>query len=666
MKNRLKVQLVQINNSYSNQYYIPYVAGILETMVRNTEELAGAVKFGETVFRCEPPELLADRIGKIDILGVSCYVWNWRMSLAVAEAVRRRNPNALIILGGPHVPDPKHDKAFLDNNPVVDIAVHGEGEKTFVELLKAIKNNVSFGDIDGISFRDPDTHKVVQTPARTRMRQLTELPSPYIEGIFDNLIKRHSDFEWMAIWETNRGCPFSCTYCDWGSATASKVIEFDLERLNEEIDWFSANKIRYIFCADANFGIRKRDIEIANTLVAAKKKYGYPKDFRVCFTKNSTNKIFNVATIFHDAGMLRGVSLSMQSLNDNVLQSIRRDNIDLSVFRDLQSRYNQANVSTFTELILGLPGETYETFVDGIDDLLNNGQHSQILIYNCTVMPNAEMGNPDYQAKHGIQTVEIPIFALHSIPADPNDSVVEREDIVVETNMMSRNDWRRMYHFGWGSQLFHTLGLLQGTAITLHYAYGVRYQDLYQGLLNYATERPETLIGREIIELDLVLDRVLAGIGFDQILPDFSDITWPPEEASLLRLSRDFGRFYDEVREFLLDFTEKEGIDIDPVLIDDMLTYQRAVLVDPFAVGNQKLTLSANLPECIAQWRIGNDAKLNRANHHYLVQRTVEYGGNIRDYAKFTVWYGRKGGKYLLPIEQYEGSKATAASVVVE
>jgi len=651
MTRPLAVQLVQINNNYSNQYYIPFSAGVLTAVVKQTPELIDAFDFREFVFKRERPELIAERIGQADILGVSCYVWNWRLSVAVAEAVRRSNPNALIIFGGPHVPDPKHDAEFLNKYPFIDVAVHGEGERAFVDLLQAARSSASLEGIAGTSFRDRATGRISIGPGRPRMRDLSGLPSPYLNNVFEGLIANYPDQEWMAIWETNRGCPFSCTFCDWGSATASKVIEFEWSRLISEIDWFSAHRVRYIFCADANFGIRKRDREIANALVSAKKKHGYPQDFRVCFTKNSTDKIFDLATIFHNGEMLRGVSLSMQSLSEPVLESIKRDNIDLGVFKELQARYNASNVSTFTELILGLPSETYESFVNGIDQLLNNGQHSQILIYNCTVMPNAEVGDPAYMRKHGIKTVEIPMFVMHGIPGRLDDPMIEKEEIIVETATMSRSDWRRMYRFGWATQLFHTLGLLQGTAIILHHGFGVHYRDLYLSLLDFAENRPDSIIGREIAGLERLLDRVLAGIGFDQVLPNFSDVTWPAEEASLLRLSLNLDAFYAEIREFLRRFVAERTIKIDDRMLDDLLTYQRAVIVDPVSVGDTLLTLSANIPDAGASWRAGREATLVPGEYRYRVRRTVEYGGDTRAYAKHTVWYGRKGGKYLLPVE---------------
>ena len=85
--------------------------------------------------------------------------------------------------------------------------------------------------------------------------------------------------------ETNRGCPFQCTFCDWGSATAAKVTKFEQERLDAELQWMADRKIQYVFVCDANFGIQKRDVEIAESVAKIKQKTGYPHGFSVQIPK---------------------------------------------------------------------------------------------------------------------------------------------------------------------------------------------------------------------------------------------------------------------------------------------------------------------------------------------------------------------------------------------
>ena len=105
-----------------------------------------------------------------------------------------------------------------------------------------------------------------------RIRELECIPSPYLSGSFDRLIEAYPENEWLILWETNRGCPFQCTFCDWGSATKTKVRKWDMDKLFEEIEWFADNKIPYIDCCDANFGIfTDRDLSLAKKLSSEKK-----------------------------------------------------------------------------------------------------------------------------------------------------------------------------------------------------------------------------------------------------------------------------------------------------------------------------------------------------------------------------------------------------------
>ena len=102
------------------------------------------------------------------------------------------------------------------------------------------------------------------------MHDYSIIPSPYLEGTFEDLFRKY-DYKWTPTWETNRGCPFKCTFCDWGSAIASKVRNFEEERLYKEIDYFSEKKIDLVFGADANFGILKRDKNLALKFAENKK-----------------------------------------------------------------------------------------------------------------------------------------------------------------------------------------------------------------------------------------------------------------------------------------------------------------------------------------------------------------------------------------------------------
>ena len=150
----------------------------------------------------------------------SSYVWNHELNLSTAERVKSACPRATIIFGGPHVPRHTGEaEEFLEDYSFIDIAVLGEGEIACAEILAAIAKGDLAGleRVTGIAYRKDGA--ILRTRSRTRLRDIDELSSPYLEGEFDPWL---CDFP-LTVLETNRGCPFGCTYCDWGSATLQKV-----------------------------------------------------------------------------------------------------------------------------------------------------------------------------------------------------------------------------------------------------------------------------------------------------------------------------------------------------------------------------------------------------------------------------------------------------------
>ena len=646
-RSRLTVRMMQLNSAYGNKLYLPYSVGMLKAYADRFPEIQDAYTFAPILFKREAVDVIVDRIGAPDVLGISGYVWNWRLSMAVAAAVRARNEKCLILVGGPHVPNLLGD--FFQKYPFIDIACQGEGELTFHEILKRFASGESLRDIPGTAYHDRRTGEVCPNPRRDRVQDLDLLPSPYLSGTFDSIMRDWgADTELMAMWETNRGCPYSCTFCDWGSATATKVRAFEIDRLYEEIEWFGRNRIRWVFGCDANFGILERDEALAEELVRVKERTGYPEVFRVCYAKNSDTKVFNIATSLNGAGMAKGISLSMQSLSRDTLKRIKRGNIKLETFHKLQARYMEADLPTFTELIIALPGETYDSFKEGIDKLLDNGQHSQINIYNCSVMPNAEMGDPEYQRVHGIRTVELPIFQPHAAPDE--GTLQEFEPIVVSTATLPVEDWRRTYHFSWAVQCFHMLKIFQPAALAVRNLFGVRYSDFYEALLEFGRSQPDSLIAGELKVLDDVLDNVLAGIGFDQYLPQFSSITWPPEEASFLRLSERIDDLHAEFEDFLAAFCLGRGFEFDRRVLDDLLTYQRMTLVHYARNGSTRLHLGCNIHEFLKGCMLNAPPPLEMGEFTYKVEDNWNLNGDKERFAHEVVWYGRKGGKFAYDV----------------
>ena len=231
----LKV-LISQPNLYDSKVFMPLVFLCLKTYVDNRKDIE-PVDWLDPLFRNTDVDTMLKGVDikELDILGLSCYDWNWVLNMEIAKRVKEQNPNALVVAGGPH-PDWK-DAKFFEKYPQVDIVVYNDGERPFSEIIKAVQNKQNFDHIHNLIM--PHKKTIASDPFKE-----FDL-SPWLENkewILD-FKKRYIDEgpnqHFTLLWETDRGCPFKCAFCDWGSATNSKVRRFSDERIREEIDFFT-------------------------------------------------------------------------------------------------------------------------------------------------------------------------------------------------------------------------------------------------------------------------------------------------------------------------------------------------------------------------------------------------------------------------------------------
>src|SRR5579862_220779 len=341
----VNVGLVQINNSFSGQCYLPYAVGLLQSHLETNLTDKSRYRFLLPIFVRRPVAEIVEELKDADIVLFSVYVWNEQLSLAVAERLKARNPAVWIIFGGPQVPVAA--TPFLAAHPCVDVAVCGEGEPAILRLM-AGRDSGDWRNTPGIAYRDPLGH-FIENPKGPRLADLNVVPSPYLTGVFEPLMRANPSQKWIALWETNRGCPFSCTFCDWGAATASKVYQWDIDRLYREVDWFAEHQIDFIFCCDANFGILPRDLDLVQYVAERKQQSGFPQALSVQGTKNATERAYQVQKTLADAGLNKGVTLSMQSLDRETLRVVERANIKLETYQVLQQRFTRDRIETYAD-----------------------------------------------------------------------------------------------------------------------------------------------------------------------------------------------------------------------------------------------------------------------------------------------------------------------------
>jgi radical SAM superfamily enzyme YgiQ (UPF0313 family) len=648
---RITVGLAQINNSFSNQNYLPYSVGLLEAYVRERAPDPDRYEFLLPLYkRVRVAEAVA-HLGCADVVGFSAYVWNIRLSLEIARRLKERRPETTIVFGGPQVPD--RPDAFLTENPFIDVVVHNEGERTFLDLLESHASPERRAELDGISFRAGDG-SVVRQPPRERIKDLGEIPSPFLTGVLDRLMAAVPEENWIGLWETNRGCPFRCTFCDWGSATAAKVNQFDMERLRQEVAWFADHRVEFIFCCDANFGILPRDVDIARHVAETKEQRGYPRALSVQNTKNATERAYATQKILSDAALNKGVALSMQSVDDATLEAIQRRNISLDSYLELQRRFTRDGVETYSDLILGLPGETYESFAEGVSRLIESGQHNRIQFNNLSILPNAEMGDPEYQRRHGMVTVESRIINIHGALEESEDGIEETQQLVIATAAMPREDWRRSRTFGWMTALLHFDKLLQIPFIVANETAGLRYRALIEAFLDVDRDR-HPLLG-EIRDFLLDFARSIQEGGPEYVYSaEWLGIFGPADEYVFLKLTAD-GRldaFYDEARELLheqIAATAREAdvaLDHSSEALDEALRLSRALLKQPFQSGELVVLSHYDLLPYYRNALRGLPRSLDRSPVRYRIDRSSERWEDFQTWSREVVWYGNKKGAYL-------------------
>jgi radical SAM superfamily enzyme YgiQ (UPF0313 family) len=640
----LTVGLVQINNSFSGQNYLPYSAGVLQAYAEANAKREGGVRFLLPIYKRIPAGQAIEHLLDADIAGFSTYVWNHRISLEVARRLKARRPDILIAFGGPQVPD--KPEAYLRAHPFIDVAIHNEGEKTFVALLDRFPGR-DWSDLPGVSFIAPDG-RYVRNPNGPRIRDLSEVPSPFLGGAFDPLMAANPNEAWIGLWETNRGCPFQCTFCDWGSAIAAKVNQFEIDRLKSEVEWFAARKIEFVFCCDANFGILKRDVEIAEYVAEVKRRSGYPRALSVQNTKNATDRAYLTQKILSDAGLNKGVALSMQSLDATTLANIKRDNISLETYMELQRRFRHDKVETYSDLILGLPGETYESFRNGVDRLIENGQHNRIQFNNLSILPNAEMGDPDYLRKFGMETVESAIINIHGARQALPDDVEEVQQLVVATASMPRADWRRTRAFGWMTAFLHFDKLLQIPLIVAHEMSGLPYRDAIEAFLEAQSAR-WPLLGRIATFFAEEAGRVQAGGPEYVYSPEWLGIYWPADEYMFIRLTaeKSLERFYDEAGRLLGELVAARAPGVKLAALDDAVRLNRALIKQPFVRDDVTLELGHDVMVFYLAVLEGESAALVAKPTRMTVRRSREVHDDFQIWCREVVWWGNKKGAYL-------------------
>ena len=660
--NKSLVGIVQMNNEFDGQVYLPLVAGYLEAIVKADDILNDKFDFIEPIFTRLKVDDALSKLETCSIVGFSVYVWNEQLTLKIASELKRRNKHCLIVFGGPQVPD--NAEAYLKDHSFIDICVHNEGEIAFKNILEKFETS-NFVGIPNTSVRvsSGNPHEIVKTPNAKRLNSLAEIPSPFLTGIFDKILENHKNRKFLALWESNRGCPFQCSFCDWGSATASKVNQFDMQRLLDEIEWIAQNQIEFVFVCDANFGILPRDEAIVRHVAAMKSKYSYPKAFSVQNTKNVKERAFGVQKLLSDSGLGKGVTLSMQSLNEDTLKFIKRDNISLDSYADLQNRFREEKVMTYSDLILGLPGETLVSWKKGIEQLISSGQHNRIQFNNLSILPNAEMGSAEYQKLYGFEKVMTQIINVHGSRKILEDDVQELQELVIATKHMNRDDWVQARVFAWWVAFLYFDKICQIPLMVLTSKSGNSTVQIIEYFLSNISSFPVlSQINKNFVDHA----RNIQNGGYEYIWdPDLIDVFWPADEYAFLIVARNsqISSFYDEVNSVLLNFEKEFTVTTNTENAACEFSLSLAISLNQFLLnvpaGQQidDVGLTAGL---LYDWYLkapyAKDLLISPKELKSITLPAREFF-SFETWCREIVWYGHRSGSYIFSLDKEHSNR---------
>lgn len=495
-----KISFVQANfqqgPSNLESFYLPYSIGCLWAYATTSAYVSQNWQLDHVVWSRKPIDNVAQLLKDQDVVGLSCYVWNRRYNFALARRIKRLNPGCFIFIGGP---EPAHaDPEFFVKHPYIDAIVLQEGEITVQLLLERLHDPLS---VPGMMVNHQGAS--VNTGEAARIDDLSTLPSPYLTGFFTDILANSPEVhEWAATLETNRGCPYQCTFCDWGSLTYSKVRHFPLEKVLAELQWMADNRIHMVSFADANFGMFvERDNLIIDKYLELQNTLGFPQRQTVSYAKNQRKDVLDIAEklITKSSQYNQGLQISMQTLDEDVLSVIKRKNLQQHKAEEILLEGAKRGLVIGTELIMGLPEDTLDRWKNNYWKLLNLGMHENIDFFLAQLLENSEM-NQVQKKIYNFQTANVHDYLAPVSYLNEPDEYQEYIEVIVGHDHMPHEDWAKAYTFSWFMVTLHQGGYAEYYSRFMKNHAGVAYNRFYSELYDFLSQ--DTWFASEIQRLN--------------------------------------------------------------------------------------------------------------------------------------------------------------------
>ena len=371
------------------------------------------------------------------VIGFANYSWNLNISYEYIKRIKQKNPETIIVMGGPNYGLSKKEMAdFWEHYPLVDFHIVFEGEIAIIELIKTLESvNFDVSAIKKSRKEIPNCHYstdgiIIEGQPLPRVKDLNELPSPYLTGMMDKFF----DGQLVPLIFSTRGCPFKCSFCNEGNDYYNKVSK--RTDLYDELHYIGKriSPVKEVCVADANFGMYKEDVEKAKAIAEVQEKYGWPGHMYVSTGKNQKERVVEVASILNGAMFAGG---AIQSTDPVVLENVKRSNISLDQLT------SDCTSDSYTEIILALPGDSVRAHTKTLKDMLDAGVN-KIRMYQLILLPQTEMNTDEARRKFEMQTkfrLMPRSYGKYEVFGE-TFSAIEYEEICISNNTLPFDDYK--------------------------------------------------------------------------------------------------------------------------------------------------------------------------------------------------------------------------------
>ncbi|MBL8701710.1 MAG: cobalamin-dependent protein [Alphaproteobacteria bacterium] len=419
-----------------------------------------------------------------DVLMLSNYVWNEELSHEFFRIAKQLNPNVLTVMGGPNISlEAERQATYLDRHPALDVYALGEADFLATDILEGFMDAgmsvKRFGakGMDSIAYRTPEG-QVVVNKTKPRHRDVEQIPSAWLTGIQDEFF----DGRLAPMIETNRGCPFTCTFCVQGTSFYTKVHNFPIEQIKEEIHYIARRikerspKMGTLRIADSNYGMFERDVEISGFIGQMQRDYGWPTFIDATTGKNRPERI--IKSVEQVSGALV-LYQAVQSLDEDVLRKVKRQNIKLDAYKQIEVHMRGRGLRSVSDLILGLPGESLESHLRALHTLLDSNIH-QMHNFQAMVLKGSEMETLACREMFGFDT------RFRVLPKNfgvfENRKVFDVEEIIVATDTLPFEDYITCRKWHLVSSVFWNDGWFEAVVRFMR-AHGIKNSEWWAQML---------------------------------------------------------------------------------------------------------------------------------------------------------------------------------------